>query len=79
MEVTKMNNKISLKLLTIFAFSGEIYGKNTPFEPIGSFLTPPTTDTVSSFMLTPMELIKPSSFDANIIIDFSIAMNIFWF
>jgi hypothetical protein len=30
-------------------------------------------------MLTPMELIKPSSFDANIIIDFSIAMNIFWF
>ena len=79
MKVTQMKNKIPLKLFTFFAFTGEIYAKNMPLESISSFLTPPTSDAVNGFMLTPMELIQPASFDANIIMDFSIAMNIFWF
>jgi len=74
-----MKNKISLKLLTLLALTGEMYAKSTPVESTISFLTPPTNEAINSFMLTPLELIKPVSFEPNSFIDFSIAMNIFWF
>ena len=79
-----MKNKIPFKsftliLSTLIAFTGELFGKSMLIEPSGSFLKLPTTEAVNSFMLTPMELIKPVTYDADIFFDFSIAMNIFWF
>jgi hypothetical protein len=79
MKVPQMKNKIPFKLFTLIAFTGELFAKNMPTEFSSSFLKLPTTEAVNSFMLTPMELITPVSFDANIFVDFSIGVNIFWF
>ena len=80
MEVTNMNNKISLKLFALIAFSGELFAKSTPIESSISFLSPITmTESVETFMLTPLELIQPVSLEATDFIDFSMALNLFWF
>ncbi|MCK5855281.1 MAG: hypothetical protein KAG56_08665 [Sulfurovaceae bacterium] len=75
-----MKNQITLKLLALFAFTGETFAKSTPIEPSLSFLgSIDTTESVNSFMLTPLELIQPVSFEPNNFIDFSMAFNLFWF
>ena len=80
MKVTQMKNEISLKILAFFAFTGEIFAKSTPIESNFSFLSPiNTSESVNSFMLTPFELIQPVSFEPTNFIDFSMALNLFWF
>jgi len=80
MKENKMKNKTTLKIFALFAFTGEIFAKSTPSELSLSFLTPPSsTESVSSFILTPLELIQPVSFEPTDFIDFSMALNLFWF
>ncbi len=80
MKVTKMKNKIALKILALIAFSVDVFAKSTPMQSSISFLNPiDTTASVNSFMLTPLELIQPVSFEPTDFIDFSMALNLFWF
>jgi len=80
MKVNRMKNRITLKILALFAFTGEIFAKSTPIESTLSFLSPiNTTESLNSFMLTPLELIQPVSFEPTNFIDFPIALNLFWF
>ena len=80
MKVTKMKNKISLKILALLSFSVDVFAKSTPMQSSISFLNPiDTTESVNSFILTPSELIQPVLFEPINFIDFSMALNLFWF
>jgi len=72
-----MKNKISLKIMAIVAFTGETFAKSTSMEQVSSFLTP--IKKLNSFILTPLELLEPVYFEPTNFIDFSIALNLFWF
>lgn len=80
MKENQMKNKISLKIMAIVAFTGETFAKSTSMEQVSSFLTPiTTTEKLNSFILTPLELLEPVYFEPTNFIDFSIALNLFWF